>query len=152
MDQDEKIELKRQYEKFADDQIIQMLAEGAGSFVEGAYELLRFEAERRRLPVANDAPPAAPLEENNKQPEKDPSHELQPDINTYVQLIIVNDDSDLGSIESIFNKTDIPYYFQNLNIRPDKSLPVGFMVDNARAEDAVELLRNFRPTGSIILW
>ncbi len=152
MDQDQKLEFKRKYEKFADNQLIQMLAEGAGSFVEGAYELLRAEAERRGLPTASAVASAAPAEERKEQPKEEATIGPQPDVNTYVQLVIVNLDSDLGSIESIFSKTDIPYYFQNLNIRPDKSLPVGFMVDNGRVEDAIELLRRFQPAGSIILW
>jgi hypothetical protein len=148
MNQEEKNKFKEQYQDLTDGQLIQMLSEGVEAYVEGVYGLLQAEAERRGLEL--DSP--VPLEAKNEEPENLAPSQEQLDVNTYVQLAIINCEADRVLIESIFNPTDIPYYFQNLSIRPDKNLPVGFMVDNIRVEDAIELLRSFKPSGSIILW
>jgi hypothetical protein len=148
MNQEEKNKFKKQYQDLTDGQLSEMLSEGIEAYVEGVYELLQAEAERRGLEL--DSP--APLEAKNEEPESLAPSQQQLDVNTYVQLMIVNCEADRALIESIFNPTDIPYYFQNLNIRPEKSLPVGLMVDNIRVEDALELLRSFKPSESIILW
>lgn len=81
-----------------------------------------------------------------------PSREPQLDVNTYVQLVIINHESDRAFIESLFNETDIPYFFQNLNIRRDIGLPLGLMVDQPRVEEAIELLKDFKSSVSITLW
>ena len=149
IDQDEKLKFKKQYEVLADGQLIQMIADGSGAYVEGAYELLQEEAQRRGLEIKNPGQP----EEKNDQPQVRPSSgEPQLDVNTYVQLAIINHESDRAFIESLFNETDIPYFFQNLNIRRDISLPVGLMVDQPRVEDAIELLKDFKSSVSITLW
>lgn len=148
INQDEKLKFKKQYEALADGQLIQMLADGSDAYVEGAYELLREEAQRRGLEIKNPGQP----EEKNDQPEVRPSREPQLDVNTYVQLVIINHESDRAFIESLFNETDIPYFFQNLNIRRDIGLPLGLMVDQPKVEEAIELLKDFKSSVSITLW
>ncbi len=62
INQDEKLKFKKQYEALADGQLIQMLADGRDAYVEGAYELLREEAQRRGLEIKN---PGQPEEKND---------------------------------------------------------------------------------------
>jgi len=148
INQDELLKFRKQYEALADVQLIQMLADGSDAYVAGVYELLQEEARRRGLEIKDPGHP----EEKNSQPEVQPYREPQPGADTYVQLVIINHESDRAFIESLFNETDIPYFFQNLNIRPDIGLPLGLMVDQPRVDDAIELLKDFKSGGSITLW
>ena len=147
MDIEERIKLKKQYESLPDFQLSQMLADGKDSYVEGAYELLQEEAWRRGLEAEK---PAVPQEKIEKPQLLHPA-EPEVDVNTYLQLIVINDESDRRIIDSRLSGAQIPYYFQNLHIR-NQELPVGLMVDHLRFEDAIELLNDFKPANSIILW
>jgi len=148
MKPEDKLRLKQQYADLADGQIAGMLGEGREAYVEGAFELLQEEARNRRLEI--DKPPAQEKEIIKLQP----LPEIEPgvDVNTFAQLVIVTGESDRAFIESLFESRDISYFFQNLNIRRDNPLPVGFMVDSLRVEDAIELLKDFKPSSSILLW
>jgi hypothetical protein len=146
MTPEEKNKLKKQYESFTDGQISQMIFDGPQAYVEGAYELLQEEARRRGLEIGE--PPA----EEVKIFEEQPGGQPQPDVNTYMQLAIINNQSDRSFIASLFDGTDIPYFFQNLHIRQDIDLPAGLMVDSLRVEESIELLKDFKPSSSILLW
>jgi hypothetical protein len=148
MNPEERLKLKKQYESFPDEQLLQMLAEGAGAYVKGAYELLQAEAQNRGLKIKDPGQPEEKIDREEAKPPVEP--EL--DVNTYVQIAIINHDSDRAFIESIFSTTDIPYFLQNLNFRRAMGLPVALMVDQAFVEEAVELLKDFKPSGSILLW
>ena len=147
MELEERMKLKEQYGSLPDFQLIQMLADGKDSYVEGAYELLQEEARSRGL--VTEKPPA----QTERMEEPPISHPAEPelDVNTYVQLAIINVESDRKIIDSRLAGTGIPYYFQNLHIR-NQELPVGLMVEQPRYEDAIELLNDFKPANSIILW
>jgi len=41
---------------------------------------------------------------------------------------------------------------QSLNIRENIALPAGLMVEQSKVEEAIELLKDFKPGGSITLW
>lgn len=152
MSPEEKSKFKKQYEELADYQITQMLADGREAYVEGVYELLQEEARRRGLETEEketvENPEEKPVEKLPSQPSVDP----EGDLNTYVQMVIVNHEADKKTIQSILEKTDIAYFFQNLHIYPNVELPVGLMVVEPRVGEAMELLKNFRPSNSIILW
>ena len=124
MNPEEKVKLKKQYEELADSQLIQMLSDGADAYVEGAYELLLAEANNRKLQLENHS-----AEQDISTPEASFASEPEPEVNTYVQIVIVNHESDRAFLDSVLSQTDIPYYFQNLNIRRDLVLPVGLMVN-----------------------
>jgi hypothetical protein len=145
---EEKLKFKKQYELLMDGQIIQMLADGSEAYVEGAFELLQEEAMRRGLEIEK---PEAPQQKAVLPPVPAPA-ESEIDVNTYVQLVIINNGSDRAFIESLFAGSDILYYLQNLNIRRDIDLPVGLMVESQRVEDAIELLKDFKPSASLLLW
>ena len=49
MDDAKRMKLIEIYERCSDDEIIQMLLEGKESFEEGAYDLIRIEASKRRI-------------------------------------------------------------------------------------------------------
>jgi hypothetical protein len=145
---EDNLRLKKQYADLADAQIAEMLGEGKEAYVQGAFELLQEEARSRGLEI--NRPPAQ--EKEVIKPQLLPEFEPEIDVNTYVQLVIVTQESDRAFIESLFERTDISYFFQNLNIRRENSLPAGFMVDSPRVEDAIELLKDFKPSSSILLW
>jgi hypothetical protein len=145
---EDKLRLKKQYADLDDSQIIEMLGEGKEAYVPGAFELLQEEARNRGLEI--NRPPEQ--EKEIIKPQSLPEFEPEIDVNTYAQLVIVTRESDRAFIESLFERTDISYFFQNLNIRPENALPAGFMVDSLRVEDAIELLKDFKPSSSILLW
>jgi hypothetical protein len=152
MNPEERSKFKKQYEELADYQITQMLADGREAYVEGAYELLQEEASRRGLEIGEKQS----KEDYGKEPEAEsperPSVEPEVDLNAYVQMVIVNHEADRIYIQKLLERADIPYFFQNLNIRRDVDLPSGLMVDNPRVEEALDLLKDFKPINSIILW
>jgi len=149
MKPEEQLKFKKQYEILADSQLVQMLSDGKDAYVQGAYELLQEEAGRRGIKI-NDS---SPIEEEIKQPEKSPSCAGQPEDNAFVQVMIINCESDQVFIESLLNGTDISYFFQNLGIpRRYIAFPVGLMVDEQRVEEAIELLKDFKPAASFRLW
>jgi hypothetical protein len=152
MNPEEKSAFKKQYEELADYQIIQMLADGREAYVEGAYELLQEEASRRGIEIEGKQGIENPGEELSEASLARPSIEPEVDLNTYVQIIIVNHESDREFIQKVLEGSDIPYFFQNLNIRRDVDLPAGLMVENPRVEEALDLLKDFKPINSIILW
>ncbi len=145
MNPEETMKFKKQYEALADSQLIQMLVEGSDAYVEGAYELLQAEAGRRGIEIQA-------TEIKDDQPQEQSFKESLSDVNDYVQLVIINHESDKALVEPLFNKTDITYFFQNLNIRGDIDLPVGLMVDQSKVEEAIALLKDFKFSGSIVLW
>ncbi len=148
MNSAEKIKLKKQYEVLADSLLNQMLAEGKNAYVEGAYELLQEEAVRRGLEINNQV---CGEEKVNRQ-EAVLSVESRSPTDAYVQLMIVNCDSDQAFVESLFTASGIPYFFQNLSIRPHKTFPLGLFVEDSRVEEAIGFLKDFKPGASIALW
>jgi hypothetical protein len=152
MSPEEKLKFKKQYEELADYQIIQMLSDGREAYVEGAYELLREEARRRGLEIEEKQVAVDPPEEPVEKIPLQPSAEPEVDLNAYVQMVIVNHESDRKTIASILDKTDIAYFFQNLHIYPHVELPAGLMVDQPRVGEVMELLKHFKPASSILLW
>ncbi len=148
MNQEEKNKFRKQYESFDDSQLIQMAADGKEAYVEGAYELLREELQRRGIEVKDSV--EAQVKEVN--PEISLASEPQPELNAYVQLVIINLESDRAFIESLLISSGIPYFMQSLNIREHIALPAGLMVEQSKVEEAIELLKDFKPGGSITLW
>lgn len=149
MNQEEKDKFRKQYESFADSQLLQMFADGREAYVEGAYELLCEELQRRGIEVKD----SVEAQEKEVNPEAAaPSAELPLEINAYVQIIIINHESDRAFIESLLVSSGIPYFLQNLNIREHIALPVGLMVEQPKVEEAIELLKDFKSNGSIRLW
>jgi hypothetical protein len=149
---EEKLKFKKQYEELADYQITQMLADGREAYVEGVYELLLEEAGRRGIKTEEKQATENSQEEQVEKIPLKPSAEPEVDVNAFVQMVIVNDESDRKAIASILDKTDISYFFQNLHIYPHVELPVGLMVDQPRVGEVMELLKYFKPSASILLW
>jgi hypothetical protein len=152
MNPEEESRFRKQYGELADYQIAQMLSEGREAYVEGAYELLQEEASRREIKIEEERVIENSREEPIEATPEQPSVGSEVDLNTYAQIIIVNHETDRAYIQTILEKSDIPYFFQNLNIRRDVDLPSGLMVENPRVVEAVDLLKDFKPINSIILW
>jgi hypothetical protein len=152
MSPEEKDKLIKQYARLSDSQLKGMLADGKDAYVEGAFGLLQEEAGRRGLEIEEEQEEENYKEEPKEKLPSQPSAEPEVDLNAYVQMVIVNHESDRDAIRSILDKADIAYFFQNLHIYPNVELPVGLMVDEPRVREVMELLKNFKPSDSIILW
>jgi len=148
MDQNERMRLKKQYEQYADTQILSMLEDGPDAFVDGAYALLEEEAKLRGIslktgePVPEQKPacPSAPQAAGDAgQPE------------AFVEIMVIDNDGDQRSVVSRLDTTDIPYHFMRISVT-GKEYPVALMVDQLRVEDAIGVLRQLSWDGSIILW
>ena len=148
MNPQEKNKFRKQYESCPDSQLIQMSADGPEAYVEGAYELLQDELQRRGIET-KDSGPAQVKEINLEIPL---ASEPQPELNAYVQIVIINNEADREFIESLLVSSGIPYFLQNLSIREHTALPVGLMVEQPKVEEAIELLNDFKSNGSIRLW
>jgi hypothetical protein len=148
MDQNERMRLKKQYEQYADGQILAMLGDGPDAFVEGAYSLLQEEAKSRAIsleqPRQQDAGQQGSGGKNDAAVD-----EMMPE--TFVEILIVNSDPDKQAVASILEPTDIPYHFLNISVS-SKEMPVSLMVEQRRIEDAIALLRPLNFSASIALW
>ncbi|TBR18088.1 hypothetical protein EPO66_01690 [bacterium] len=149
MDLQKNLELKEKYAKMSDEEIMAMLLEGKDEFVEGAYELLLHEAKSRGLEDKLEEPQDAviPKAENTDNVDAPGSLVDEP----YVEMVIVNNEGELESLKTIMEDTDIPFYFQSLHMK-GKDLPVSLMVAISRTEEVIDLLKDFKPVGSIMLW
>ena len=148
MDQNERLRLKKQYEQYADGQILAMLGDGPDAFVEGAYSLLQEEAKSRAISLEQVREQEAQQQEAGH--EDEPAiDETQPE--TFVEILIINNDSDKQSAASIMEKSNIPYHYLNISVS-NKELPVSLMVGQLRIEEAIALLRELNFAASIALW
>lgn len=149
MDLQKNLELKEKYAKMSDEEIMAMLLEGKDEFVEGAYELLLREAQLRGLEdkLEEPKPSAEPVSENTNNADASGSLIDEP----YVEMVIINNEGELESLKTIMEDTDIPFYFQNLHMK-GKDLPVSLMAAISRTEEVIDLLKDFKPAGSIMLW
>lgn len=147
MDMQERSELKEKYKELSDEALLDMLLEGKHAYVEGAYELLSQEVENRGLENKLEEMRNTKIEKNSK-PLED-SERAKTD--TYVELIIINNEQDYVFLKTALDGTSIPYYFQTLSLR-QKDLPVALMVEESRAEEAIGLFKGFQSKESIILW
>ena len=143
MDMQERLRLKNKYSQMPDEELESMLQEGKGAFREGIYGLLQEEAEKRGIEFKEvlekqELKQAAKLEQEIKVP-------------TFVQLIIITDAADVSILESMLDSAGISYYFQSLSFR-GKDLPTSLMIEEPRVEDAINLLKDFKPKGGIVLW
>jgi hypothetical protein len=141
MEQNERMRLKKQYEQYADDQVLSMLEDGPDAFVAGAYDLLKEEAQFRGISLKSEV---------SRPAESLPADEvLQPE--AFVEIMVVNNDADQRSVVARLDSRDIPYHFMKLSVA-GKDLPVALMVDQQRIDETIEQLQNIPMTGSIILW
>ena len=146
MDIQQRSKLKEKYSLMQDEELISMAQEGSQSYAEGAYGLLLDEIKKRGIEERPEGVKSLPVEA-----EKSGLANDEAKVDTFVELTIIINQQDKDSLESVFGATDIPFYFQSLNIR-GKDWPVSLMVEQSRVEDAVELLKDFKPNGGIILW
>jgi hypothetical protein len=149
MDEQTRLILKQKYAVLPDEELTAMISEGEEEYEAEAYDLLLAEARRRGI----EEPSAEKSEEINQVKEiKEQSPGKEEQLPTYVQLVIVVNDTDKRALESILEPVRLPYYLQELSIR-GKEWPLGLMVEQTRSEDAIELLSpRFKPSGSLILW
>lgn len=146
MEMREILELKKKYSALPDEEIIDMLREGKGGYVEGAYELLLSEAKERGI--------GDRLEDNKETQEVQENPALnspQAEPETFVQLMIINNETDFGFLKSVLGEAGIVYYSQDLSLR-GANLPVSLMVVESQVKKTIDLLKDFKPNGSIALW
>jgi len=146
MDMQQRSKLREKYSLVPDEELIDMAREGSQSYAEGAYGLLLDEIKKRGIGEGLEGIKSVPAE-----PEKSGLTNDEAKVDTFVELTIIINQQDKDSLESALGGTDIPFYFQSLNIR-GKDWPVSLMIEQSRVEDAVELLKDFKPNGGIILW
>lgn len=148
MDQRERLKLQKQYEQYADTQVLDLLRDGPGAFVDGAYDLLEQEARRRG--IAPDEPSAQQKDQEGRPapalPGEDPG---LPE--AFVEIAVINSDVDRSAVERAMEATGIPYHFMRMSMA-GKELPLALMVDQGRIEDAVTALQPVPLSGSIALW
>jgi hypothetical protein len=123
-----------------------MAQEGSTAYAEGAYELLLDEMKKRGIEESLEGAKSTTIE-----PEKVSLTNDETKVDTFVELIIISNEQDTVFLKSVLDATDIPYYFQSLSIR-GKDLPVSLMVAQPRVEEAIELLKDFKPNGGMVLW
>lgn len=146
MDIQQRSKLKEKYSLVPDEELIDMAREGSQSYAEGAYGLLLDEIKKRGIEERPEGVRSVSVET-----EKSGLTNDEAKVDTFAELAIIIDQQDKDTLESALGVTDIPFYFQSLNIR-GKDWPVALMVEQSRVEDAVELLKDFKPNGGIILW
>ena len=151
MDEQARLTLKQKYAVLPDEELTAMIAAGKEEFEMEAYDLLLAEARRRGIETSSEAETLDGKEGIPDRPDGQSAAE-EDQLQTFVQLIIVVNDSDRHALESLLDRERLPYYMQALNIR-GKEWPMALMVEQSRFEDAIELLsQRFKPTGSLILW
>lgn len=147
MDMQERAELKEKYKELSDEALLDMLIEGKQVYIEGAYELLLQEVKNRGLENKLEEILNIKIETTNKPLEDSEGAKTD----TYVELIIINNEQDYVFLKTALDGTSIPYYSQTLSLR-QKDLPVALMVEESRAEEAIGLFKGFQSKESIILW
>ena len=140
--------LLKQYRALTDAQLRAMLHEGPDAYVDGAFALLKEEAHRRSLEVES-VQPEQPRTEPQNVPQKP---EIFQNVESYLQIAIVNSEQDRQNVESLLTPTGIKFEFVNLHMDSNMSLPVGLMVDESRLKAAINALKDFKPSASILLW
>ncbi len=146
MDIQQRSKLKEKYSLVPDEELIDMAREGSQSYAEGAYGLLLDEIKKRGIEEGMEGIKSVPAE-----PEKSGLTNDEAKVDTFAELAVIINQQEKDSLGSALGAAGIPFYFQSLNIR-GKDWPVALMVEQSRVEDAVELLKNFKPDGGIILW
>jgi hypothetical protein len=148
MEQNERMRLKKQYEQYADAQILSMLEDGPDAFVAGAYALLEEEATLRGISLKSE--PVGVDQKVGSSPEPLAGDgATQPE--AFVEIMVVNHETDQRSVVSRMDSTDIPYHFMRISVT-GKDLPVALMVDERRIDEAVGHLQQMSLEGSIVLW
>ncbi len=146
MDLKQRLKLKETYSLLPDEELISMAQEGSNSFAEGVYALLLDEIKKRGIEENPGTGKDTPAAEVKAAPMND-----ETGVDTFVEIAIITNQGDKEILEKAIKPTDISHYFQSLNIR-GKDWPVSLMVEQSRAEDAVELLQGFQPNGGMVLW
>ena len=146
IDSDERMRLEKLYEDMSEEQLSEMLSEGKDAYNDGVYEILKAVARSRGIEERiADAKP------QNEVDTKACSACDADNVDTYVQILILIDKSDIGFVSSVLDKGNVRYVFQNINVK-EGELPVALMVEKPRVDDAIQLLKEFKPHGGLILW
>lgn len=134
--------IAEEYRRMSDEQISELLVASPGDFLPQAYQALLHEAAARGLSPAS-APAVVP-----QPPDEAGSEE------TLVQIAVINNASDLAFLESLLAGTDITHNFMNMRLRYRTSaeFPVALYVESSRVDDTIELLKDFQPHDTIVLW
>jgi hypothetical protein len=167
--------LKEQYAGLSDGELKELLSQDKSGFEPEAFDLLAREAHKRLLdseresvastheePAAVDEPGVADgqvFREDALTRAKELLGVSAPQVKfeqpveeeSYVQLIVANHPDDVEAIQTILSSAEIDFYFQPVSYA-GKDLPVALFVQQQRADESVELLRNFQPKSSIVLW
>ena len=145
MEPQELLKLKEKYAKMSEEELIEFLLVDKEEYEPQAYSLLCQEAKKRGLEDK--------IEERRKssQPVDITLGDEELKTEEFVGIIIVNDYDDQEYVESLLERKDIPYTDEKLNLS-GAVLPLSFAVEKSRLEEALNLLRNFKPKNSYVLW
>lgn len=138
MDMQEILKLKEKYAQVSDEELKNMLSEGLDAYREGVYQLLQAEAMKRGI-------------DDNPQQEAPEISEAEEKSERFFPIIVVVDHEDKVFLETTLNNNAIAYFFDSLSLKGHE-LPASLTVEESSVGKAVELLRDFKPKGGILLW
>ena len=145
MEANELQKLRAKYARLTDEEVKELLYAGKEGFEEEAFNLLVEEASKRQMELKNDIVAA----EQNVTPSQSIEKELTEE--TYAELVVANDPADVEAIRQSLAAAGMNFYFQPISYAA-KDLPVALMVQQDRAQEAIELIQKLTLRQSIVLW
>jgi hypothetical protein len=137
--------LRQKYSRISDEEIRELLLAGKDEFEPDAFNLLLDEARKRQVEIGTEIAASQKDEPEAQALEKELEQE------SYAELAVVNSPEDAESIRTRLSGTGINFYFQPISYS-GKELPVALLVQQSRAEEAIEKLKDLSPKAAIFLW
>jgi hypothetical protein len=145
MDKLELDELRKKYSRMGDEEIRELLLAGKGEFEPEAFNLLVEEARRRQVELG------AEIAASEKDEPEAQALEAELEQESYAELAVVNDRDDLAAIREKLKDSGVNFYFQPISYT-GKELPVALLVQQAKADKVIGLLRDQKLKVTITLW
>ena len=145
MDTNDLNRLRKRYALLSDEEIKEMLYAGKEGFEPEAFNLLVEEGRKRQVELGNDIASA----EQDVPPAQAIEKELEGA--AYAELMVVNDPEDAAAARQVLGNAGINFYLQPISYTA-KELPVALMVQQDRAEEAIDILQKLTFRQSIVLW
>lgn len=139
--------LREKYGRMSDEELKELLLAGKGEFEPEAFNLLVEEARKRQMEIETGISAA----EQSVSPAKALERELEIEQESYAILAVLNDDADVEFAKNKLSPAGIKFNLEPLSF-VGKTLPVGLDVAVRQASEAIELLKDFQPKSSIVLW
>lgn len=145
MDNRELRQLRERYARMTDEEIKELLLAGKEEFEPEAYTLLLEEARKRQAELGRE------IDASEKSGPEAEVLERELEEENYAELAVINDREDLESIRGKLSQAGLNFHVQPVSYS-GKELPVALFVEQSRADEALEFLKDFHPKASIVLW